>query len=266
MTQLELANIALGHLGTVSLVTYDESSPEGIHVRRNYALVRDSLLRQRHWNFAIKRVELDLTGAVDLSGIVSTLGSADITVADATGLVVGMAIMGEFVPRGTLIEEIDGLTITLDATASTTATGQTATAYDAPAFGYAYSYELPADYLRALTWNEREAGTGQAAFDIESGRLLCDDEDSELRYVAQITDQTLWDSNFIEAFCLKLAARIATGITTAQGLAAQLDQRAEMYLSKAFGPDNGESKPRAVLAQEHSGWLDARAGLDSRFS
>jgi hypothetical protein len=83
--------------------------------------------------------------------------------------------------------------------------------------------------------------------------------------VAKVTDPSSWDDSFKEAFCLRLAARVATGITTAQGLAAQLDQRAEQYLQKAFGPDNGETKPRAVLAQNNSGWLDARNGFDSRF-
>lgn len=266
MTQLEIANVALGHLGTVSLVTYDETSPEGLHVRRHWDLVRDALLRQRHWNFAIQRATLTLNGAVDLTGIASTTGSADITVADATGLSVGMSILGEFVPRGAKITAIVSLTVTLDTTASTTDTAQTATAYDAPAFEYDFAYDLPDDYLRALEWNGREAGTGQSEFDIEGTTLLCDDaETAQLRYTAKVEDCALWDSNFIEAFAMKLAARVAPGITTAQGLGGQLDQRAEAYLAKAFGPDNGETRPRAIMAHETSGWLDARAGLDPRF-
>lgn len=265
MTQLELANIALGHLGTIGLVTYNEASPEGEHVRRHWDLARDALLRQRHWNFAIRRATLLLTGQVNLTGVTSTLGSASVSVASASGLSVGMGIKAVFVSRGVTITAIVGTTLTLSATASATVTGQTATAYTAPAFDYAYGYALPADYLRALGWNGREAGTGEARFDIESGTLLCNDDGAQLRYVARITDVAAWDSSFCEAFALRLAARIAPGITTAQGLAASLDQRAEMYLQKAFGPDNGETKPRAVLAQTGSGWLDARAGFDPRF-
>lgn len=264
-TQLELANIALGHLGTVSLASYNENSPEGLHVRRQWDLTRDALLRSRHWNFAIKRATLTLTGAVSLTGISSTIGSTSVTVASATGLSVGMGIRGDFVPGGTLITAISGTTLTLDTQATKTATSQTATAYTPPAFDYAYSYDLPSDYLRALEWNGREAGTGEAAFDIEGAVLLCDDTTAQLRYVARITDQTLWDASFVEAFCLKLASRVAAGITTAQGLAQALDQRADQYLLRAFGPDNGETKPRAVLAQTDSGWLAARAGLDARF-
>lgn len=266
MTQLELANIALGHLGTISLADYDEVSPEGLHVRRHWDLCRDSLLRQRHWNFAIARATLLLVDQANLTGVASTQGSADITVASATGLAVGMSIKGDFVPHGTKITVIASLTITLDATASVTGTGQTATAYTAPAFDYAYAYQLPTDYLLATEWNGREAGTGDARYDIEGATLLCDDDASKLRYVARIEDPDLWDANFQEAFALKLAARIAPGITTSQGLAEKLDQRAEQYLMKAFGPDNKETKPRAVLAQTSSGWLDAREGLDPRFA
>lgn len=258
--EAELANIALGHLGTVTLNDFNENSPEGIHVRRNWALVRDALLRQRHWNFAIKRTTLVLDGAVNLTGVSSENGSADIEVDSATGLSVGMSVKGTFVQAGAKITAIDGTTVTLDTICSTTADSQTATAYNAPAFDYDYGYALPSDYLVALEVNARECGTAEAAMDIEGSSLLCDDLTCQLRYVARVEDSSKWDQCFKEAFALRLAARIATGITTAQGLASQLDQRAEQYLAKAFGPDNTESKPRVVRATERSGWLDARNG------
>lgn len=260
MTQLELANVALGHLGTVSLIEYDETSPEGEHVRRQWDLVRDALLRQRHWNFAIQRKTLDLAGQINLTSVAATSGASSATVASSAGLAVGMAIKATFFPVGTKITAIASLTLTLSAAATATVTGQTAKAYNAPAFDYLYAYALPSDYLLALEWNGREAGTAQAEFDIEGTSLLSDDTCSQLRYVAQITDTTKWDDSFCEAFAFRLAARVAPGITTAQGLAGQLDQRAEQYLLKAFGPDNVETKPRAVLAQSRSGWLDARFG------
>lgn len=266
MTQLELANVALGHLGTISLADYNETSPEGVHVRRHWDLTRDALLRQRHWNFAIKRAKLDLVGQVDLTGVAITIGSTSMTVDDSTGVSVGDSILADFIPLGTTVTAVASTTLTLSGSALSTVSATTAKAYEATPFDYLFAYVLPSDYLRALEWNGAEAGTGQAEFDIEAGTLLSDDTENEFRYVASITDTTKWDSNFIEAFCLKLAARIAPGITTAQGLGAQLDQRAEMYLVKAFGPDNGETRPRAVLAQTNSGWLDARAGLDPRFT
>lgn len=265
-TTLDLANIALGHLGTTSLADYNEISPEGVHIRRHWDLVRNSLLRQRHWNFAIKRVELDLAGLVEMTGGSVTRGDETVIVASTTGLSVGQTLIGSGIEAGTKVASItDGTHFEMDTAATTTGSSLAISAYDAPAFDYQYAHTLPTDYLRALTWNGREAGTGEAAFDIESGLLLSNDQSAQLRYVAKVTDPTEWDDSFKEAFCLRLAARVATGITTAQGLAAQLDQRAEQYLQKAFGPDNGETKPRAVLAQTGSGWLDARAGYDPRF-
>lgn len=261
-----LANIALGHLGTVSLVAFNETSPEGVHVRRNWNLVRDALLRQRHWNFAIKRTMLALDGQVTLTGGATVRGDATVTVMSTVGLAVGKSVKGGGIPAGAKIASVtNGTTFELDAAADATGSNALFTAYDAPAFGCLFAYVLPSDYLRALNWNDRESGTGESGYDIEGGLLLCDDESAVLRYVAKIADVTLWDDCFKEAFCLRLAARIATGISSAQGLAASLDQRAEQYLMKAFGPDNGETRPRAVLAQNSSGWLDARAGYDSRF-
>ena len=261
-----LANIALGHLGTTSIEAFNESSPEGVHVRRHWNLVRDALLRQRHWNFAIKRVELKLDGLVEMTGGSVTRGDETVTVASTTGLAVGQTLIGSGIPTGTKVASVtDGTHFEMDAAATTTGSSLAISAYDAPAFDYQFAYVLPTDYLRALNWNGREAGTSEAGYDIESGLLLTDDDSAQLRYVAKVTDPSSWDDSFKEAFCLRLAARVATGITTAQGLAAQLDQRAEQYMQKAFGPDNGETKPRAVLAQNGSGWLDARNGFDSRF-
>ncbi len=263
---LDLANIALGHLGTASLADYNETSPEGVHIRRHWNLVRDSLLRQRHWNFAIKRVELELAGLVEMTGGSVTRGDETVTVASTTGLSVGQTVIGSGIPAGTKVASVtDGTHFEMDAAATTTGSSLAISAYDAPAFDYQFAYVLPTDYLRALNLNNREAGTSEAGYDIELGLLLTDDESAQLLYVAKVTDPSSWDDSFKEAFCLRLAARVATGITTAQGLAAQLDQRAEQYLQKAFGPDNGETKPRAVLAQNNSGWLDARNGFDSRF-
>lgn len=259
-SQLEIANIALGHLGTLKMASYDEASAEGEHVRRQWDLARDAILRQRHWNFAIKRATLTLTGAVALSSVSVTLGSTSVTVGSASGLSVGMAIKADFVPAGTTITAISGTTLTLSAAAGTTLTGQTATAYNGPPFGYAYSFDLPSDYLRALEVNGIDAGTGKATWDIEGNKLLTDEATVQLRYTAKVTDTTLWDQSFVEAFAFKLAARVAPGISTAVGLAGQMDQRADEYLLRAFGPDNIESKPRAVQAWDGSGYLEARRG------
>jgi hypothetical protein len=194
MTKTELANIALGHIGSALIQSIDELSPAAQHIRRMWDLTRDGLLRQRHWNFALDR------------------------------------------------KTLTRLT-------------------DDPAFGWDAAYQLPADYLLAIEWNGREAGTGEAEFDIEGGKLLCDDtETAELRYVKRVEEVSKWDASFCEAFCYKLAAAIAPSLSSSQGMADALTAKGEQSMLRAFGPDNLETRPRAVLAQEGSQWRAAREG------
>jgi len=194
MTKTELANIALGHIGSAKIQSIDENSPAAEHCRRMWEFVRDGLLRQRHWNFALTRSALSAL-------------SQD------------------------------------------------------PAFGYAFAYQLPADYLLAIEWNGREAGTGESAFDIESGTLLCDDESGNLRYVRVVESVSSWDASFCEAFSYKLAAAIAPSISSSANLADSLMQRGEQVMVRAFGPDNLETRPRVILAQTDSAYAAARLGV-----
>lgn len=57
-TQTTIANIALGHLGSARITDISESSVAAEHCRRMWDAVRDDLLRQFAWNFAIRRVTL----------------------------------------------------------------------------------------------------------------------------------------------------------------------------------------------------------------
>ncbi|CAB4186640.1 hypothetical protein UFOVP1329_15 [uncultured Caudovirales phage] len=197
MTTTELANISLGHIGCNLIQSLDEESPQAEHCNRMWVFVRDALLRQRQWNFAMHRVSLSRLE-------------------------------------------------------------------DDPAFGWAAAYALPEDYILAVEWNGQKAGTGEAKFDIEDGKLLCDDiERAELRYVRRITATQKWDANFCEAFTFKLAAAIAPAISSSSSIADSMLQKADAFLLRAFGPDNVETRPAAVLAQEGSGWLKARMGASN---
>jgi len=263
--KIVLANIALGHLGTVSMADYNEVSPEGIQVRRQWDAARDGLLRRRAWNFAIKRASLAFNGLVSLTGCATTSGSTTVLCASTSGLSVGLNVTGSGVPMlATVASVTDSTHFVLSAPATATATAQALSASIAPAFGWHYGYALPSDYILALEFNGKPAGTGQSSHEIEGDLLLCDDPTrAQLRYVYQHTDPALWDSSFVDAFTLKLAARIASGITSTTALAGTLDQRAEDYLKLAFGPNNQETRPRAIMAMEDSGWMNARRGLCS---
>jgi hypothetical protein len=264
MTQLELANIALGHLGQASIADYNETSPPAEAVRRYWDLVRDALLRERHWNFAILRVALAKRNAHTLAAGVTTNGSTTATCTSTTGVLAGDRIDGNGISSGTKVASVtNGTTLVLDTAATATATGLTLTTFTPPLDEYSTAFALPSDYLLGLEINQRELGTSEASADVEGAFIFCNDETAILRYVAKVADQAKWDSNFCEAFAIRLASRVATSITTAQGLAQSLAQQADMMMVKASGPDARETRPRALMAGGwDSDWMAARQGFN----
>lgn len=58
MSPTDIANQALSRLGQAMVSDIAENSPSAIVCRTHYELVRDSLLRQHPWNFAVARAQL----------------------------------------------------------------------------------------------------------------------------------------------------------------------------------------------------------------
>ena len=72
-------------------------------------------------------------------------------------------------------------------------------------------------------------------------------------YVKQITDPTQFDSKFVEAFALRLAADIAYDITASQTVATTAEAKFATMLKEARLVDAQES-----LSASENSWLDAR--------
>lgn len=122
----------------------------------------------------------------------------------------------------------------------------------APTWGFANSFELPADCLRLL---EVENPAGYP-YRVE-GREIVTDLGAPLQiiYTAQITDPVEMDVLFRQAFAAALAADIAEAVT---GTSTKVEEMiairdAKMRASKT--PDGQENSPREIEASE---WLDAR--------
>lgn len=91
-----------------------------------------------------------------------------------------------------------------------------------PDWGYAYQYDLPADYLRLVQVNDTYLGPSLADFRNEStsdymleGNVIMTDiaDTLKIRYIFQETDTTAWDSTFVEAMACRLAAELAEDLT-----------------------------------------------------
>lgn len=84
---------------------------------------------------------------------------------------------------------------------------------EAPAFGYAHAFQLPADCLRVLEVNGvGGSGDPEAQWEIESGRLLHDEGTVEIRFIKRVTGLNFFDSLALEALIVLLASKLAPSI------------------------------------------------------
>ncbi|WP_237763927.1 hypothetical protein [Terrimicrobium sacchariphilum] len=132
---------------------------------------------------------------------------------------------------------------------------------DAPAFGWAYQYQLPSDCLRILQLNGYQVYQADGRFDIEGGRMMTNCDTAQVRYIARVTDGTLFPPLFVEALALKLATRLAKPIT---GSASEVERLKTEYerITKplAMRMDAAEGKPLVKLPWANSRFVRARFG------
>lgn len=112
----------------------------------------------------------------------------------------------------------------------------------APAFGWSYAYQLPTDFIRARSWNNRDVwiGAGVDYFQIEQDQLLSNDDASNLRYVFRQTDATKFDPLFVNALSIMLASKISPAITGSANLSQQLMAKYNFVISQARRIDASE--------------------------
>jgi hypothetical protein len=92
----------------------------------------------------------------------------------------------------------------------------------APAFEWAYAYQLPADCLRVLQLNGYEQAEQKGMFSVEGRQLFTDEETAEVRHIARVEDASAWPPSFVDALATKLAANIAAPLTGSRTAAAEM--------------------------------------------
>lgn len=111
----------------------------------------------------------------------------------------------------------------------------------APDFEYAYQFTLPSDCLRVLSVGED--AEDQPAYQIEGGRILCDENPLYLRYVFRNTNAPSYDSMLADVLQQAMAAKMAYAITKSASK-EQLEQRKlELLLRQARAVDGQENPP-----------------------
>lgn len=184
LDKIDIANIALAHIGVASIERLDQPTEEARAIEQFYDHVRRTLLRKFYWRFAMKRTELALVSS-DLKD-------------------------------------------------------------------YKYTYAYPPEALRIHRiypkgskepWRKCQYsvyGAGSGAVIYTDVQYAC------LEYTANITDTSLFDELFINAFTWKLAAEIAIRLTGKMEMANNAIQAYNAYVAEAEGinaNENREPKP-----------------------
>jgi hypothetical protein len=123
----------------------------------------------------------------------------------------------------------------------------------APAYDYAYQYELPSDWLRTLSVGEYGV---EPDFKTEGRRILSDETPLKIRYIFRNEDSRTYDALLVDAMIAAMAARIAYAITQSASLAQVKMQELQAILKRARAVDGMEDPPEVfgdfpLLASRH---------------
>ena len=116
---------------------------------------------------------------------------------------------------------------------------------EAPAFGFARAYQLPADWLRTVAVQDDadETPGARLRYRIEGRRLLSDAEAVYLRYVARVTDPNAMPPDFREALAALLGRELAVPLAQSVNLQQVLDEQFRRRLRRARSVDAVEDFP-----------------------
>jgi hypothetical protein len=127
----------------------------------------------------------------------------------------------------------------------------------APAFGFAYSFQLPPDYIRVL-----EVSPDRMAYKIEGRKLVCDATSVYIRYTRQVTSPSEWSPAFKAAFAARLAWRMALPLTELSSVAAQKGKEYEALLGGGRSSDSQEGGAESALGPGADVLIDTRHVYD----
>lgn len=96
-----------------------------------------------------------------------------------------------------------------------------------PLFGWTCAFQLPVDCLRVVQLNGYQPNERFSLFAVEQGQLLTDEEEADIRYIARVTDGSLYHPLFVSALATMLASRLAGPLTGSRNLPQELLQEYE---------------------------------------
>lgn len=246
LADVDICNLALDQIAQTSISSLSDGSLAASKVARNYNHTLRCVLRAGRWKSA--RVKLKMAQRTDLSDPAVTAGQS--------GNVIGVAV-GGWPPGNT------NYNITSDGLGPSD---------DSQAFGdpqMAYAFQLPADYIRLVRFNDVDSGTTSYPFwEIRADILWTNQTTAFLEYVRDVSmpgvtgtnppNVGTLDPDLQDVIVAGLAARLAWVFQQSQKLQDQLKNDFIRLGSKALAVDARSEKIALKSPYIDSSWIRAR--------
>lgn len=129
-----------------------------------------------------------------------------------------------------------------------------------PAFGFSYSYKIPADCLRVIDIrSDGDLSRIGADYNLVGRDIFTNIDPCLCRYVYRNTDPTYWPADFSEFVTIKLALDIVpTSVPAETNIKKELEQRLYIAMDIARKADNAENRAVKIDQRYGSRTLQAR--------
>lgn len=244
---VDIVNLALDQIGNqTNIASLNDGSPTAAICARHYNQTVRAVLQSGRWKSA--RAKIQLSQRTDLTdpSVTATTGAGNI----------GTPV-GGWPPGNT------NYTITHAGPDPS---------YNGPEYGdpqMAYAFQLPADYLRIVRFNDVDSVTTSYPFWEIRGDILWTNQTSAfLEYVRDVTMSGIPGSNpptvgtldpmLQELIAKGLAARLAWVFQQSQRLQAQLKQEYDLMMARALAIDSRSEKVALRSPYIDSSWIRSR--------
>ena len=256
-----MANMALVMMGQGTIASLTENTQTATNVNAVFTHARDIVLMELAPNFAIKRKRITAAGLLDCSAktITFVVNSGADTVTDSgSGFVTGgfedsdiLSAEGSVNNNTSVnIASVAAGTLTLetyeDVTAETLTNDADLKLYALNPKGL-YKYEKPSDCLSVRKVNEISVVDEPYNW-VKEGKFITigiiDDNDQILiEYVSQVTDTTLWTTQYEQCLALKLCSLLSVPIKEDWNIMNYWEKRYQDSLPRAMVKEVQEGNP-----------------------
>lgn len=120
---------------------------------------------------------------------------------------------------------------------------------ETPAYEYSYYYQLPADCLRVLNTSD------EYPYMVEGDRLLSDEAECKIRYIAQIENTGAFDPWLLDAMVARLSFELSYAMMANASMTQKLEETAAQKLIHAMGMNTTEAISRY---NDSVDWVEVR--------